>query len=184
MTRWYRAPEIMLSCPSYDSKIDVWSVGCIFGEMFERKPMFPGTDYIHQLKLIMKVVGTPVEEELGFVSNEKARRFVLSLPKYERVNLKTTYGKASDDAVDLMGKMLMLDPNQRISVRAALDHPYFAEIRDPECEGQAQRSIDWGDIETCELSKANLQRLFLIDFEALERDRELPDTPRPPDAAA
>lgn len=172
----------MLSCPSYDSKIDVWSVGCIFGEMFERKPMFPGTDYIHQLKLIMKVVGTPDETGLGFVSNEKARRFVLNLPKYDRANLKITYPKASDDAVDLMAKMLVLDPSRRISVRDALDHKYFAEIRDPQCESQATHPIEWGDIETCELSKANLQRLFLADFEALELERELPDTPRPSEA--
>ena len=85
VTRWYRAPEIMLSCPSYDAKIDVWSMGCIFGEMLGRKPMFPGSDYIHQLKLIMKVVGTPPEEGLWFVSNQKARRFVMNLPRYDSV---------------------------------------------------------------------------------------------------
>ena len=59
VTRWYRAPEIMLSCAEYTCAIDVWSAGCIFGEMLARKPMFPGNDYIHQLKLIMKMMGTP-----------------------------------------------------------------------------------------------------------------------------
>ena len=76
MTRWYRAPEIMLSCQDYSAAIDVWSVGCILAEMLGRKPLFAGNDYIHQLKLIMEVVGTPDLDELWFVSNAKARKFV------------------------------------------------------------------------------------------------------------
>jgi len=110
----------MLSCPSYDSKIDVWAMGCIFGEMLGRKPMFPGSDYVHQLKLIMKVVGTPSEDQLWFVSNQKARRFVLNLPRYEAVDFMTMYPKANADAADLLRQMLTLDPNSRCSVREAL----------------------------------------------------------------
>ena len=64
VTRWYRAPEIMLSVQNYNEAIDVWSVGCIFGEMLGRKPLFPGNDYIHQLKLITKFIGKPSEEDL------------------------------------------------------------------------------------------------------------------------
>ena len=52
VTRWYRAPEIMLSCQEYTKAIDVWSVGCIFAELLGRKPIFPGDDYIHQLTII------------------------------------------------------------------------------------------------------------------------------------
>ena len=52
VTRWYRAPEIMLSCREYTKAIDVWSVGCIFGELLGRKPLFPGNDYIHQLQIM------------------------------------------------------------------------------------------------------------------------------------
>lgn len=171
VTRWYRAPEIMLSCPTYDSKIDVWSIGCVFGEMLGRKPMFPGSDYIHQLKLIMKVVGTPNEANLGFVSNQKARKFVLNLPKYEAVNLSSLYPMASDEGLDLLYKMLIIDPNKRISVQDALGHAYFRECRDPECEKRATRKINWGEIETCELTKTNLQRLLMSDFRALEISR-------------
>ena len=60
-TRWYRAPEIMLSWKEYTKAIDVWSVGCIFAELLGRKPLFPGKDYIHQLNLITDVIGTPDE---------------------------------------------------------------------------------------------------------------------------
>lgn len=59
VTRWYRAPELLLSCAEYTSAIDVWSVGCIFAELLGRKTLFPGKDYVHQLNLIMRVIGTP-----------------------------------------------------------------------------------------------------------------------------
>ena len=71
VTRWYRAPEIMLSVQNYDEAIDVWSVGCIFGEMLGRKPLFAGHDYIHQLKLITTLIGKPTEEDLWFVTNPR-----------------------------------------------------------------------------------------------------------------
>jgi serine/threonine protein kinase len=73
VTRWYRAPEIMLSCQEYTKAIDVWSVGCILGELLGRKPLFPGDDYIHQLQIISDILGTPSDKELEFVTSEKAR---------------------------------------------------------------------------------------------------------------
>ena len=160
----------MLSCSTYGAQIDVWSVGCIFGEMLGRKPMFAGSDYIHQLKLIMKVMGTPLEEGLGFVSNNKARRFVLSLPRYEAVDLEDSYPKAGADGADLLSQMLALDPASRISVPAALEHPYFKDVRDPGCEILPTEPINWGGIETCELTKRNLQSLLISDFEALDQE--------------
>ncbi|MGH0188368.1 UNVERIFIED_CONTAM: hypothetical protein FKN15_029281 [Acipenser sinensis] len=61
-TRWYRAPELMLSLHKYTQAIDMWSVGCIFAEMLGRRQLFPGKNYIHQLQLIMSVLGTPSDE--------------------------------------------------------------------------------------------------------------------------
>lgn len=55
VTRWYRAPELLLNCSQYTAAIDVWSVGCILGEIITRQPLFPGRDYIQQLKLITEV---------------------------------------------------------------------------------------------------------------------------------
>ena len=55
VTRWYRAPELLLNCSEYTGAIDIWSVGCILGEIMHRKPLFPGKDYVHQLKLITEV---------------------------------------------------------------------------------------------------------------------------------
>ena len=87
VTRWYRAPEIMLSCQEYTKAIDIWSVGCIFGELLGRKPLFPGDDYIHQLQIICDIIGTPTEEELEFVTSEKAKRFMRGQPFKPKVPL-------------------------------------------------------------------------------------------------
>lgn len=59
VTRWYRAPELLLECERYDTSVDMWSVGCIFAEMLRRKPFLKGRDYLHQLKLIFRVLGRP-----------------------------------------------------------------------------------------------------------------------------
>lgn len=55
VTRWYRAPELLLNCTEYTAAIDIWSVGCILGEIMTREPLFPGKDYVHQLRLITEV---------------------------------------------------------------------------------------------------------------------------------
>ena len=83
VTRWYRAPELLLSCDRYDAAIDIWSVGCILAELFLRKPLFPGKDYLSQLKLIIQSLGSPSDEELGFVTAPKARAFIRDMKGIE-----------------------------------------------------------------------------------------------------
>ena len=60
VTRWYRAPELLLNSSEYTAAIDVWSVGCIFMELMDRKPLFPGRDHVHQLRLLMEVRQCPM----------------------------------------------------------------------------------------------------------------------------
>lgn len=163
VTRWYRAPEIMLSCQEYSKAIDVWSLGCIFGEMLLRKPMFPGNDYIHQLKIITQFIGTPEAADLWFVSNEKARRFMLGLPKCPPTDPRKHFPSADAGACDLLAQMLILDPSARITVDEALAHEYLAPIRDKTFETVADKEIDWGEIEEMDLTKENLQRIIWQD---------------------
>jgi mitogen-activated protein kinase 1/3 len=70
-TRWYRAPEIMLNSKAYTKAIDVWSIGCIMAEMLGPRALFPGKNYLHQLVLILSVIGTPSAEELDTITNDK-----------------------------------------------------------------------------------------------------------------
>ncbi|XP_013145968.1 PREDICTED: mitogen-activated protein kinase 1-like [Papilio polytes] len=79
-TRWYRAPEIMLNSKGYTKSIDIWSVGCILAEMLSNRPIFPGKHYLDQLNHILGVLGSPSQEDLDCIINEKARGYMESLP--------------------------------------------------------------------------------------------------------
>ncbi|XP_057450000.1 mitogen-activated protein kinase homolog MMK2-like isoform X1 [Lotus japonicus] len=130
VTRWYRAPELLLSCSEYTSAIDVWSVGCIFGEIMTREPLFPGKDYVHQLRLIIELIGSPDDASIGFLRSENSRRYVRQLPQCRKQNFSARFPKMSPEAVDLLEKMLVFDPNKRITVDEALCHPYLSSLHD------------------------------------------------------
>ncbi|XP_057412072.1 mitogen-activated protein kinase 11 isoform X2 [Balaenoptera acutorostrata] len=114
-TRWYRAPEIMLNWMHYNQTVDIWSVGCIMAELLQGKALFPGNDYIDQLKRIMEVVGTPSPEVLAKISSEHARTYIQSLPHMPQKDLRSIFHGANPLAVDLLGRMLVLDSDQRSS---------------------------------------------------------------------
>ena len=123
-TRWYRAPEIMLSWKEYTKAIDVWSVGCIFAELLGRKPLFPGKDYIHQLNLITDVIGTPADDDIECIESEKAQRYIRSLPCKPPIPVEKIYPNANPMALSLLKSMLTFNPGKRVSVEGAR----FAEI--------------------------------------------------------
>ncbi|XP_026065210.1 mitogen-activated protein kinase 11-like isoform X3 [Carassius auratus] len=136
-TRWYRAPEIMLNWMHYNQTVDIWSVGCIMGELLKGKVLFPGNDYIDQLKRIMEVVGTPTPDVLKKISSEHAQKYIQSLPHMPQQDLAKIFRGANPLAVDLLKKMLVLDCDGRISASEALCHPYFSQYHDPEDEPEA-----------------------------------------------
>ena len=82
VTRWYRAPEVMLGFHRYGAAIDAWSVACIFCEVCLKEPLFPGNDYLHQLKIILQQIGKPGEADQWFVKNANAKAFLDRLPAY------------------------------------------------------------------------------------------------------
>ncbi|GJW50458.1 mitogen-activated protein kinase homolog MMK1 [Tanacetum coccineum] len=129
VTRWYRAPELLLNSSDYTAAIDVWSVGCIFMELMDRKPLFPGRDRVHQLRLLMELIGTPSEAELGFL-NENAKRYIRQLNHYQRQSFNEKFPQVHPAAIDLIEKMLTFDPRQRITVEDALAHPYLTSLHD------------------------------------------------------
>ncbi|XP_047405168.1 LOW QUALITY PROTEIN: mitogen-activated protein kinase 11 [Sciurus carolinensis] len=137
-TRWYRAPEIMLNWMHYNQTVDIWSVGCIMAELLQGKALFPGNDYIDQLKRIMEVVGTPSPEVLAKISSEHARTYIQSLPPMPQKDLSSIFHGANPLAVDLLGRMLVLDSDQRVSAAEALAHAYFSQYHDPDDEPEAE----------------------------------------------
>ncbi|RHY18867.1 hypothetical protein DYB25_005903 [Aphanomyces astaci] len=132
VTRWYRAPELLLGS-AYDEGVDVWAAGCIMAEMLGRKPLFPGRSYVHQLQLIMNVLGVP--EEVSFKENPQAQKFkgrqLLSrTPTRQGIDTTMLFPNANPEVItiglDLLWKLLVFDSSKRMSVQEALRHPYLA----------------------------------------------------------
>uniref|UniRef100_A0A3B4A3Y6 mitogen-activated protein kinase n=1 Tax=Periophthalmus magnuspinnatus TaxID=409849 RepID=A0A3B4A3Y6_9GOBI len=116
-TRWYRAPEIMLNWMHYNQNVDIWSVGCIMGELIKGKVLFPGSDCI--------------------LLQNNAQKYIQSLPYMPPQDLEKIFRGANPLAVDLLKRMLVLDCDGRISASEALAHPYFSQYHDPEDEPEA-----------------------------------------------
>jgi mitogen-activated protein kinase 7 len=142
-TRWYRAPEIMLSFQNYTKAIDIWSVGCIFAEMLGGKVLFPGRDYVHQLNLILNVLGNPSEDTVKRIGSPRAQDYIRSLPHMPKQQFSKIYPKATDKAIDLLEKLLDFDPAKRITVEEALEHPYL-EVYHDESDEPTQDAFDFG----------------------------------------
>ncbi|KAL4868474.1 hypothetical protein BDV12DRAFT_209174 [Aspergillus spectabilis] len=125
VTRWYRPPELLLQLRRYTSAIDMWGVGCVFGEMFKGKPILAGNSDLNQAQLIFSLVGTPTEESMPGWS---------SLPGCEGVksfgnrpgNLAEVFRSQSPVAISLLNELLKLDWRKRVNAIDALKHPYFS----------------------------------------------------------
>ncbi|WVW84330.1 hypothetical protein I302_106364 [Kwoniella bestiolae CBS 10118] len=142
-TRWYRAPEIMLSFANYTSSIDMWSVGCILAELLGGKPIFKGEDYVDQLNKILNLLGTPTEDTLRRVGSPRAQDYIRSLPIKPRVRFDTLYPNAQPLALDLLQKLLTFDPLKRFGCEEALEHPYLAVWHDPADEPSCEIPFDF-----------------------------------------
>uniref|UniRef100_A0A8D0CSV1 mitogen-activated protein kinase n=1 Tax=Sander lucioperca TaxID=283035 RepID=A0A8D0CSV1_SANLU len=134
VTRWYRAPEVILSWMHYTQTVDIWSVGCIMAEMLQGKPLFKGRDHLDQLTEIMKLTGTPTQEFVSKLQSEDAKGYIKSLPKVEKKDLQKVFSTTNPQAVSVLERMLLLDPESRVTAADALMLPYFTEFREPEEE--------------------------------------------------
>ncbi|XP_039117526.1 mitogen-activated protein kinase homolog D5-like [Dioscorea cayenensis subsp. rotundata] len=164
-TKSYRAPELLLNSSGYTAAIDVWSVGCIFMELVERKCLFPGKDIVHQICLVLELIGTPKEDDLGFL-DEVDRRSILGLPCYARQSFAEKFPQMHRTAIDLVEKMLTFNPSQRITVEDALAHPYFASLHDTSDEPVCKTPFSF-DFEQHVLTEEHVKELIYREALAL-----------------
>ncbi|XP_051976568.1 mitogen-activated protein kinase 12-like isoform X2 [Xyrauchen texanus] len=137
VTRWYRAPEVILNWMHYSQTVDIWSVGCIMAEMLLGRPLFKGNDHLDQLREIMKITGTPAPDFIMKLQSQDAKNYLRGLLKVPKKDLNTICCKASSEAVSALERMLVLDPEKRVSAAEALELPQFTEFREPEEETEA-----------------------------------------------
>jgi len=127
VTLWYRAPDVLLGSRKYSTSVDIWSVGCIFAEMVNGRPLFPGASDADQLIKIFKILGTPslaTWPEITQLPDYKD-----NFPVYPGVSLKKMVRRLDPAGVDLLQRMLEYDPTKRISAESALHHPYFKDLK-------------------------------------------------------
>lgn len=170
VTRYYRAPEVILGM-GYQENVDIWSVGCIMGEIIRGRVLFPGNDHIDQWNRIVEQLGTPTQEFMTRLQST-VRNYVENRPRHAGYSFEILFPDVlfpnvssvqmdlnAGQARDLLSKMLVIDPERRISVEGALNHPYIrlwreeSEVNAPapnsydESFEQQDRTVDqWKDL--------------------------------------
>ncbi|XP_069815860.1 mitogen-activated protein kinase 15 [Dendropsophus ebraccatus] len=124
-TRWYRAPEILLASHRYTKGVDMWSVGCILAEMLLGKPLFPGTSTINQIERIMSVIPTPTQEDILAIRSDYGASVIGRMNVRQRIPLlELLPPSCPPEAIDLLSKLLVFNPDKRLTAEEALEHPY------------------------------------------------------------
>uniref|UniRef100_A0A2K5WZT1 Mitogen-activated protein kinase 15 n=1 Tax=Macaca fascicularis TaxID=9541 RepID=A0A2K5WZT1_MACFA len=134
-TRWYRAPEVLLSSHRYTLGVDMWSLGCILGEMLRGRPLFPGTSTLHQLELILETIPPPSKEDLLALGSGCRTSVLHRLGSRPRQTLDALLPPdTSPEALDLLRRLLVFTPDKRLSATQALQHPYVQRFHCPSDE--------------------------------------------------
>ncbi|OXU29893.1 hypothetical protein TSAR_001056 [Trichomalopsis sarcophagae] len=189
-TRWYRSPECLLTGGFYGPKMDVWAAGCVFFELLALEPLFPGENEVDQIARIHNVLGTPHARLLAKF-RRSSRSSIVYFPSREGRGLlscllQKRVGRFSIRGLELLGLMLRYDPDSRAPARKLLEHPYFAEMREPSMRRQTRSSLmssgeridDWrysmeliGHLDTERSRKLKVLTYSICAFEACDTTR-------------
>jgi len=161
-TRWYRAPEVILSWKQYTGAVDVWSIGCILAELMRRKVLLPAASEQEMMNMIIDLLGTPSNDLIDLIDDDDNRQFMRQLPKRKGADFRELFkGWPNDDAIDLLERMLTFDPSKRITIEEALAHPYMKNLHFEEDEpvGEPVSRFDF-DFELYSLKTAEYKELI------------------------
>jgi serine/threonine protein kinase len=140
-TRWYRAPECLLTDGYYGPEMDLWGAGCVMFEITSLYPLFPGTNEVDQISRIHKVLGSPSPEMLQKFKSKGASHISFDFPPQKGVGIPQLITHAAPEAVDLIEKMLKYDASERISARDAMKHLYYKELREAEAKAVGSNAV-------------------------------------------
>ena len=143
-SRYYRAPELIVGCCIYTTKIDIWGLGCVMGEMYMGKPVFQGQEPMLQLREITKLLGPPSDEFI-YTSNPQYNGPLYSHKIYNStidVRFQKVFNNANLDAIDLLMKVLVYSPIERFNPSQIMSHKYFDEIKSVKFNVKSRLSND------------------------------------------
>jgi serine/threonine protein kinase len=181
VTRWYRAPELLCETSYYGKPVDIWGLGCTFAELLRKKPFFCGSSPMHQLEIILSILGCPSNfQTFKYCKSEIARStFGLFQEKITRPFHLHFPPKTSLLAIDLLKRMLAIDPNERITAEEALKHPYLKNFIDHEkVEPKCERLFDFSfenELKTTSSIDTHSPLHFLHDPMIRRAEQELSD---------
>jgi len=129
VTLWYRAPDVLMGSRKYSTPVDIWSIGCIFAEMANGRPLFAGTSEADQLDRMFRALGTPDETIFPGISELPEYKHDFDMyPPPDSMNHLVPALAHDPLAMQLIVTMLSYDPAGRISAQDAMQHAYFREI--------------------------------------------------------
>jgi len=126
----------VLGSNKYQKPVDMWSVGCILGEMINGKAIFPGTSTLNQVERILELLGHPKPLDILSMNSSLAPNIISSIVLKKNRTFKTFFPKASHDAIDLLRKLLEFNPSKRLTADQALKHQYVKQFSDHDKEGE------------------------------------------------
>lgn len=163
-TRWYRAPELVLSHKGkYGKAVDMWAIGCILAELYGRRPLLMGKDKFHQLHEIMKIIGTPTQE---VILKNKWNLTTVAKPQFKKMDFAAIYPFASKDAIEFLDNLLLWEQSERHTVDECIEDKYLWRVRDKENESICKEIFDFSFEST-----TNMTSLKMILHEEVESFR-------------
>ncbi|CAF0734092.1 unnamed protein product [Didymodactylos carnosus] len=153
-TLWYRAPELLLNCSRYNPAIDMWSCGCVFGEMIHGQPLFSGNDFFQVFKKIFCLVGLPTKEHMKWIPKDQYQCIsgFYETPLIMRTfdTLFAPHFPIDQEAIQLLSNLLQVNPVERYTIEQAIGHSYFDNIyfnENDDNENESGEKLDFSEFD-------------------------------------
>ncbi|CAD8048808.1 unnamed protein product [Paramecium primaurelia] len=171
-TRWYRAPEILLGSHNYSKSVDMWSVGCILGEMILGKAIFAGASTLNQIEKIIELIGRPKQDDLELINASLAQQVIDGIQMQKRKSFAQFFHNASSDCIDFIRQCLNWNPQKRMTIDEAMNHQLMKEFVNTEDEKTLKSIIKIPFNENKKLTIKDYRDKITLNYEQILKEIE------------